>query len=250
MNPQQIASLIKQEISKALRTITDQTFYRGEITAVSGKTASVQIEGGGGSVPNILCIGSYVPVVGHRVLLISIGKTGSNFLILGRLDGLVPDLLTYIIDEDDFASDSDQKIPTQQSTKAYILSRGTRHKIVTGSQTSNASAGYVPRALATPCTLTVPVVSGAKYLLEASCTYFLPNATTGEADFGIGIGTTPIIAGTFGAHTNTYGLPARARYPYTAVSTGNVTFQVIVASAAAAGIRTDNVVLTCTPLIT
>lgn len=150
------------------------------------------------------------------------------------------------VDEDDMVSNSSSLVPTQQSAKAYVDANKVYYGALTGgAYNTSSSGGYTVRALATPCAVTVPVISGKKYIVTASCTYFSASSGTGELDFGPGVGTTPVVAGTYGANTNgSYGYPVTTRAVYTATSTGNVTFQVIVASASATTIRTDNPCIT------
>lgn len=86
MDPAAIAQLIKQEIDKRFGDLANRTFYRGEITAVEGVKADVKIEGSSAALPNVLCIASYTPAVGEKVLVLNIGTTGTNFLIIGKID--------------------------------------------------------------------------------------------------------------------------------------------------------------------
>lgn len=63
------------------------TFRRGIIQSVSGRRANVRIDGNSVATQSVLCLGSYTPVVGHKVLLVSIGDTGANLIILGSING-------------------------------------------------------------------------------------------------------------------------------------------------------------------
>lgn len=116
MNPKEIAEIIKNEITKQVNDLAYKTYYRGEITAVLGNHASVEIEGGSEALTEVLSIGSYAPKIGDRVLVLSIGRSGANHLILGRLSGSEPDL----IDEDSFETNAEDRIPSQQSVKTYV----------------------------------------------------------------------------------------------------------------------------------
>ncbi len=128
--------------------------------------------------------------------------------------------------------------------KAYVDIDREYYRLVTGTINTNAPAGYTPVALSTPVTVTAPVINGEKYLVTVSSTYFAQGAATGEIDIGPCIGTSPINPGTWGAHTGTYGIPTYSRAIYTATSTGNVTFQVCVSSAAASTVRIDSPMIT------
>lgn len=66
----------------------NQSMRRGVISVVrSGNKADVKIEGNPVAAKSILCLGSYSPVVGEKVLVASIGGTGANLLILGGIGG-------------------------------------------------------------------------------------------------------------------------------------------------------------------
>lgn len=92
MNPRQIAQLVGDEITKRLLRLDTKTFQRGIVSATAGNRATVAIEGAAGTIPNILCMTGYSPKIDDKVLVLSIGSSRSNFLIVGRLDedGIVP----------------------------------------------------------------------------------------------------------------------------------------------------------------
>ena len=150
----------------------------------------------------------------------------------------------FVLNENDMASNSSTKVPTQASVKQYVDDNKEYYSLITGTVNTAVPGGYSPTALSTPCTLTIPVVSGRKYLVTASNSYMTNGAATGEIDYGPAVGTTPINSGTYGTSTGTYGLPITSRAIYTAASTGNVTFQIVVASATANTVRTDSPMLT------
>jgi len=97
MNASQIAELIKREIDRRFDQIDTKTYYRGVITAVSSNKASVQIEGLATPFPDILSLGNYRPKVGDRVLVLSIGKTGTNFVILGPINLTQDPVINYMM---------------------------------------------------------------------------------------------------------------------------------------------------------
>jgi len=151
---------------------------------------------------------------------------------------------SFVLNENDLASNSSTKVPTQSSVKTYIDDNKEYYSLVASSVNTAVPGGYTPVALSTPCTLTIPVVSGRKYLVTASNSYMSNSAAAGEIDYGPAVGTTPINSGTYGASTGTYGLPITSRAIYTASSTGNVTFQIVVGCSNAITVRTDSPMLT------
>lgn len=132
--------------------------------------------------------------------------------------------------------------PTRKNVKDYVdlTSKIYANSNNTTPATTSTPGGYTPVALGTPVTLTVPVISGQKYLVQCSTTYM--TSTAGETDFGPGIGTTPLVGGTYGAMTGVtgQGIPFTATVLYTAVTTGNVTFQILVGTQSAVTVRHDN----------
>lgn len=100
MNPQQIAKIVQTEINKGLTNILTQTYYRGVVTAANSNKAHVLLEGSLSPVLNISTLNGYLPKVDDLVLVLSIGRSGANYVILGKLGaggiggsgGLVGDL--------------------------------------------------------------------------------------------------------------------------------------------------------------
>lgn len=86
MDPERIAEIIKSEIDKRFNILAKKTYYRGEIDAVNGQFADVLIEGSTTPHPNIMALDGYTPKIGDKVLILSIGVTGSNYVILGSLN--------------------------------------------------------------------------------------------------------------------------------------------------------------------
>lgn len=84
MNPQQVAQLVKSEINKAISGLANRSVYRAEVVAVAGSRVNVIMEHAAGVHPNILCMSGYQPVVGDQVLILNIGLSGSNFIVIGR----------------------------------------------------------------------------------------------------------------------------------------------------------------------
>ncbi len=87
MNPQQIAEVISKEIDARLGGMVDSAYLRGVITAVDGATCSVKIEGATTAMVGIPTIGSYKAIVDDQVLVINIGRTGANFVVIGGTQG-------------------------------------------------------------------------------------------------------------------------------------------------------------------
>lgn len=96
MEPDKIAALINEQVIKAVSAVANKTFYRGVISAIKGRTVDVFIEGNTTAIPNIACLDGYNPAVGHKVLVLSIGLSGTNFLVVDKIDdtGLVINLIT------------------------------------------------------------------------------------------------------------------------------------------------------------
>lgn len=86
MNPREIAAIIDSRIEKQLERVYNKQYLRGIVDSVVGQKADVFIEGSTTAHPNIACIGSYRPAVGDKVLLLSIGTSGANYVILGCID--------------------------------------------------------------------------------------------------------------------------------------------------------------------
>lgn len=86
MNPQQIARIVQNEINKGLSNVNEKTFYRGIVTAASGNKANVRLEGASNPVMNIICLEGYTPTAGDQVIVVSIGRSGSNYFVLGKTD--------------------------------------------------------------------------------------------------------------------------------------------------------------------
>ena len=85
IDPNELASIIEAMVKKATTNIVNRTYKRGTIATINGQFANVYVEGNTTATANIPALFSYVPVVGHKVLIVSIGETGANLTILGRL---------------------------------------------------------------------------------------------------------------------------------------------------------------------
>lgn len=95
MNADKIAQVIQQQLSELFTDISDKTFMRGEVVGISGRMVEVLVEGNDYSLPGVVCLASYHPNYGDKVLLVSIGRTGTNFIALNKIDdtGLVINLI-------------------------------------------------------------------------------------------------------------------------------------------------------------
>lgn len=84
----ELAQIINSRVSKAVEALNQNTFKRGVVSAVSAdlRYVDVKIEGNTTALPNIICIETYRPRLDDRVLLLSIGSTGTNYVCLGALD--------------------------------------------------------------------------------------------------------------------------------------------------------------------
>lgn len=85
MNATEIADIIQAYVKNADQKALNRTFKRGVIVDTDGQKADVEVEGNDTPTQGILSIGSYRPTVGDRVLVVSIGESGANLLILGSI---------------------------------------------------------------------------------------------------------------------------------------------------------------------
>lgn len=85
IDPNAIAETIEQMVNKGIEKIYNRTYKRGVIDTINGQFADVFIEGNTVATVAVPAVYSYLPVVGHKVLIVSIGTTGANLVILGRL---------------------------------------------------------------------------------------------------------------------------------------------------------------------
>lgn len=85
IDPNALAETIEQMVNKGIEKIYNRTYKRGEIAAINGQFADVYIEGNTVATLKVPALFSYTPVIGHKVMIVSIGTTGANLVILGRL---------------------------------------------------------------------------------------------------------------------------------------------------------------------
>lgn len=86
MNPKEIARIIDDRIVDQLNKLYTKQYQRGVVSAVAGNLASVKLEGNLTAYPAILCLSPYVPKVNDKVLVLSIGSSGANLLVIGKID--------------------------------------------------------------------------------------------------------------------------------------------------------------------
>lgn len=86
MNPQQIAAIVQRELNNGLTRIQDKTYYRGIVVAATGNRANIKLEGAEYPVQNVICLESYQPKVDDQVLVLSIGRSGANYVALGKIE--------------------------------------------------------------------------------------------------------------------------------------------------------------------
>lgn len=86
LNPNEIAETIERLATKATDKIADRTYKRGVVNTVTGQKASVYIEGNLVATPGIPSLGTYAPRTGDKVLILSIGRSGANPVILGPIN--------------------------------------------------------------------------------------------------------------------------------------------------------------------
>lgn len=88
MDANQIATIIENLINDKTDKIRNRRFQRGIVAAVNGIIrCDVYIEGNTVSTKNILCVDSYRPKVGDKVLVASLSDSGLNRVVLGGLSG-------------------------------------------------------------------------------------------------------------------------------------------------------------------
>lgn len=85
LDPNEIATIIQNLVKGATDKLSQRTYKRGIISAVTGQKASVKVEGNTVATPGVICLDNYRPQVNDKVLLLSIGDSGANLVILGRL---------------------------------------------------------------------------------------------------------------------------------------------------------------------
>lgn len=85
IDPNALAEIIEQMVTRATEKIYNRTYKRGEVSAINGQFADVYVEGNPVATTNLPALYSYTPVVGHKVLIVSIGTSGANLVIMGRL---------------------------------------------------------------------------------------------------------------------------------------------------------------------
>lgn len=84
LDPNQIAETIDRLIKANLKS-SGHTYKRGIVSAFSHQTADVKVEGNTTATQGIICIDSYKPFIGDKVLILSIGESGANLIVLGKL---------------------------------------------------------------------------------------------------------------------------------------------------------------------
>lgn len=85
LDPNALADIIERMVKKATDGVVNRTYKRGVIASVAGQVVSVNIEGNAVATSGVICLSHYVPAVGHKVLIASIGDTGANLVVIGRI---------------------------------------------------------------------------------------------------------------------------------------------------------------------
>ena len=86
MNPDKLTEVISNEVDKRIAIYVDNQYKRGVVSAVSGNYADVKINGASVDTPNVPVIIGFTPTVSQMVLIINMGASGANMLIIGALD--------------------------------------------------------------------------------------------------------------------------------------------------------------------
>lgn len=82
-----VADSIERMIKKSNDNTVSRMYKRGVVATINGQYADVYIEGNPVSTKGILSLDSYTPKIGDKVLVLSIGDSGANQIILGGLSG-------------------------------------------------------------------------------------------------------------------------------------------------------------------
>ncbi len=97
MNPDEIAKIISQEVDTRIAGIINTMHLRGVVNAIVDDThVDLKIEGSENVTAGVRVASSYVPQVGDRVLILNMGLSGANLLVIAPLtyatDWIVPTL--------------------------------------------------------------------------------------------------------------------------------------------------------------
>lgn len=84
-NPTEIAKIIQHYVEKEGKKTTT-SFRRGVVASTIGQYADVRMDGSAAITPRIFSLGSYTPKANDKVLVLSIGNSGTNLLILGKIN--------------------------------------------------------------------------------------------------------------------------------------------------------------------
>lgn len=82
-----LAEIIGQFVDNRNDKTINRTYKRGIVDKATKNTADVFVEGSTVATKNVLALDSYAPVKGDKVLIVSIGDTGANLIILGSISG-------------------------------------------------------------------------------------------------------------------------------------------------------------------
>jgi hypothetical protein len=93
VDPSEIAKIIQNLINENNKSIS-RMFKRGVVSSIAGQYANIYVEGNTVETKNVPSIGTHAPVVGEKVLMMSIGDTGANLVILGPIFASSPNSRT------------------------------------------------------------------------------------------------------------------------------------------------------------
>lgn len=119
-----IAQIISQEIDKRMAVLYNKQFQRGIVDAVNGQFADVFIEGATDAHPDILCLGSYKPAVDDKVLVLRLGNSGSNYLVVGPIE--ITPRATSDAAGWDIVDDGHSKVYTMTISNSVAVTNGQR----------------------------------------------------------------------------------------------------------------------------
>lgn len=86
INAVDLGRVVEYMVADGARKFYERTFRRGIVdTVISETVCDVQIEGNTTPTLRVPCLGSYLPIVGQKVLILSVGETGGDLIVLGPL---------------------------------------------------------------------------------------------------------------------------------------------------------------------
>jgi hypothetical protein len=87
MNPAEIAQIISREIDRRLGSYIDNQYLRGIVESIQDVShVNVYVDGSLNVTGNLPVIKGLVPKVGEKVLILNMGRSGANLLVVASLE--------------------------------------------------------------------------------------------------------------------------------------------------------------------